>query len=73
MKPRRFIKEAFKSEKPVAAAIAMLRIETSETPELRELIEALFVVYLHDTYRTPRFSYKDYFQMIERRCDVSCQ
>lgn len=73
MKPRRLIKEALKSERPMASGFAILRLETDGKTD-KALIDALLDVYLHVTFPNRKSTFKEFIQdTTERRCRVACK
>ena len=65
MTPRKFIREAFTSDRPVSAAVAILK---TEYPEIRAMTDALFTVYLYDRYlKQCQSSFGEFIRKTERR------
>jgi len=73
MKPKRLIKEALKSSRPMASGFAILRIEADGKAN-KELIDALLNVYLHVAFPNRKSTFKEFIQdTTERRCRVACK
>ena len=70
MKPRRLIKEALKSERPMASGFSILRLETDGKTD-KAIIDALFNVYLHVTFPNRKSTFKEFIQDTTRK-EVSC-
>lgn len=53
--PKELIQTAMQSNRPVAQAIGVFEREITESPELKELLRAVFMVYLMEKYPKVRF------------------
>lgn len=65
--PRKLIKRAFKDEEtPTARAFGMLMAHSSSCPQLFELLQGLFQIYLKEKFRN-RSSYLEFLSRVEAR------
>jgi len=73
MTPRRLIKQALKSNRPMASGFAILRIESDGKAD-KALIDALFTVYLHERFPNRKGTFKEFIRdTTERRYRVPCK
>lgn len=67
MNAKRLIKRALKSEYPISRALAILEYESRRSPKIRELVKAVYEVYIQFTYPTAQSSYSEFIRKVERR------